>query len=1768
MQTWIDSSTIRGNLLAAHSIHDLFSTRVACVASLSLLVTLLFAVAPVAIACQDADEESNTLAINAKGEFPVGEDGEPLNLGFEKGSLQDWTAEGEAFERQPVEGGIDPARPFGADKNSEHVGEHWLGGYEFLGDTPKGTLQSAPFQVTKPWASFLIGGGRHYETRIELVRADTNQVFLRASGIDIENLRPVVVDLRNLMGESIFIRVVDDHSGGWGHVNFDDFRIYDVRPRFRIDPLPPRQDAQVVEVYPHAGLDAESAAKAMQLPPGFSVQVGAAEPDINQPIAMALDDRGRVWVAEAYEYPSRAPEGEGTDRILIFEDTDADGTLDSRKVFAENLNLVSGFEIGFGGVFVGAAPYLLFIPDRNGDDIPDGEPEILLDGWGYHDTHETLNAFIWGPDGWLYGCHGVFTHSKVGKPGTPDEQRTPINAGIWRYHPVRHEFEVFAYGTSNPWGIDFNDQGQAFATACVIPHLFHIIQGARYQRQAGSHFNPHVYDDIKTIALHRHFVGNQWNDNDRKKSDELGGGHAHAGAMIYLGGSWPDEYRNQLFMNNIHGNRFNVDQLIKSGSGYIGDRAPDFLLTGDKWSQMINMRYGPDGQVWVIDWYDANQCHHRDEDAHDRTNGRLYRIVYNDTPPVRVDLATASDEALIEYLGHENDWYSRHAKRILQERTASGQLRRGSRATLYARVTAEAAVENRLRALWALHVCGGVPQELSMKLLNDDEPMIRAWTIQLLLDDKSRTPESNVIERLATLASEDDSPTVRLYLASVAQRLSVSSRWSILDNLVTHADDATDHNLPLMYWYASESFAESDPQRAMAFAISAGANIPLIRDFMIRRLGSDTDANTLTLLLGGLADATDDETRLTFLRGIQEALGTTPDSGAPESWTSIATNLAGVENPEVRLRANAISLAYGEASARGQVLEMISDSDQPLEIRRLAIRFLATSRQPAVGDLASELIRDPGMRSDVLNYLTPLVGDDAAALVAATYRELSLPQKRIALAALTSNLESANAMLDLVEDRTIPRSDLSANLIRQVRNLGDTDLDDRLSKVWGVVRDSDASVTERIAQFKGLLTSEQGAHVDVELGRAIFAKTCQQCHTLFESGGKVGPDLTGSNRKDLDYLLSNVLDPSAVMAKEYQTTVVVTSDGRTYSGIAKPATGGRFELINETQTLLIEEDDIEDIATTNKSMMPEDLLTGLNETEVRSLVKYLAADGQSPMLARTENVNGFFNQTNLEGWVGDSTLWSVDDGEIVGKSDGLDHNQFLVNELAFDNFRFACDVKLVGDVGNSGIQFRSQPMSNGEVRGYQADIGPDWWGKLYEELGRGLLVSEGGESLIKKGDWNRYEIIAVGDRVQTFLNGEPCVDLVDPQGSRRGIIAFQLHSGPAMEVRFRNFSVELLEAPNSLVDFRSSLPNVDEKSIAFEKRQLDTKFRSEGATIGDFNNDGHLDIAAGNMWYEAPDWTPHPIRAEPQEFAPKGYSDSFCNFAQDVNGDGLTDLLVVDFPGNPTWWFENPGEDGKEWARHELTPVTNNESPTFLDVTNNGRREMVFGGKDGIMQLASPQSHAEAPWKLMSVSNPGSPGTDRFSHGLGVGDVNLDGRRDVLVTNGWWEQPAEETGQPWAFHNAPWGAACAQMFAFDCDGDGDQDVISSSAHNYGIWWHEQTESGWQTHEIDKSFSQTHALCLADINGDGNPDLVTGKRFWAHNGNDPGGDEPAVLFWYELQIENGRPTWHPHQIDHDSGMGTQFEIADVNRDGLLDIVTANKKGVFYFEQRRE
>lgn len=1311
------------------------------------------------------------------GVFPVDAKGRPLNLGFETGTLEDWKAEGDAFQGPPVEGDTVHARR--SDMSSHHSGQYWVGSYERNGDVPQGTLTSVPFKVTHPFAKFLVGAGSHPTTRVEVVREETQKVIFLASGDDSEDLKPVAVDLTPHLGKKIFIRLVDRDSGGWGHVNFDDFRFVSTKPD-----VPPRPAPLVPDEYAHDGLSPTDAAAAMTVPEGFKVTLFAGEPDVVQPIAQAFDDRGRLWVVEAYSYPVRVPEAQARDRILIFEDKDGDGKFDSRKVFAEKLNLVSGLEIGFGGVWIGAAPNLLFIPDKDGDDRPDGPPQVLLDGWGYEDTHETLNSFNWGPDGWLYGCHGVFTHSRVGAPGTPDDKRVPINAGIWRYHPTEHRFEVFCHGTSNPWGVDFDERGQAFLTSCVIPHLYQVIDGARYERQAGPHFNPYTYDDIKTIADHRHYLGsNPHGGNGR--SDGAGGGHAHAGAMIYLGGAWPEEYHGSIFMNNIHGARLNRDILVPQGSSFVGKHAPDFLLANDRWSQVVSLKYGPDGNLFMIDWYDKNQCHHHASELHDRTNGRIFKVSYRNSTPESVDLKALTSFELAKMQRYRNEWFVRHARRILQERGPD----RDAIQFLKDALLHDPDAPLRLRGLWALHAMGALDDSVIDAGLADSRPDVRAWTIKLAAQNKGAASVRSRLAKLEAMSRTDASPIVRLALASVAQRLPLGDRWGIVAGLLEHSEDASDHNLPLMDWFAAEPLVESNPGRALALADQA--RIPQVQTFLVRRIASLGTNEAIASLVGMLKKTESAPVRLAILEGINESLKGRRQVAMPEAWPEVAKTLANRGDARIVAEAKALALTFGDPAALASMREVLANRGAELGLRRGALADLLRVHDPKLAPTLQSLVAESPLRGQALRALAAYDDANTPKVILNAYPSFSLAEKRDALSTLASRLEWARGLLAAVGSETVPSKDLSAEIIRQLRDHKSATLDAEIAKHWGTIRETAADKAKLIASMKAKLKANSGRKPDVELGRAVFAKTCQQCHTLFGTGGQVGPDLTGSNRADLDYVLANVLDPNALIGKDYQAQVISTTDGRVLTGIVKREDRDAVVLLSANDTVTIPKAEIDERRTSDKSMMPEDLLTPLAEHEIRSLVAYLASPRQVAMLANADNLPTFFNGRDLAGWQGDPRLWSVENGEIVGKTSGLNRNEFLRSELAVQDFRLTLQVKLVANQGNSGIQFRSESLPEGEVKGYQADVGEGWWGKLYEEHGRELLWPQSGEAYVKPGEWNTYEIVAVGDRIRTSINGHPCVRLDDPAGSRRGIFAIQLHAGGPTEVRYKDLRLEL-----------------------------------------------------------------------------------------------------------------------------------------------------------------------------------------------------------------------------------------------------------------------------------------------------------------------------------------------------------------------------------------
>ncbi len=1184
---------------------------------------------------------------SSAGTLPVGRDGKALNFDFEDGTLRDWTAVGEAFAGQPIKGLIDQNRKYGKGRVAEHQGEFWIGGYEKLEDKPHGTLTSVPFKATQPWALFRLGGGSLPGTRVELVRAATGEVFFTARGRGSETMSPVAVDLQAVKEQEIFIRVVDEESGGWGHVNFDDFRLLAQKPSVlaTAEPKVAEVNPSAKDVIKFAGLSPDKAAKAMTLPPGFKATLFAGEPDVKQPVAFAIDDRGRLWVAEAYSYPIRQPEGQGKDRIVVFEDKDGDGKFDRRTVFMEGLNLVSGIELGFGGLWVGAAPYLMFIPITDGDEPkPAGALKILLDGWGHGDTHETLNTFVWGPDGWLYGCHGVFTHSAVGQPGTPEEQRTKINAGIWRYHPTQHRFEVFAEGTSNPWGLDFNDYGHAIIEACVIPHLWHIIQGAHYHRQAGQHFNPHVYADIKTIADHFHYAGRTPHGGNNR-SDSAGGGHAHAGLMVYLGGSWPEKYRGAAFMNNIHGARINMDILEPKGSGYVGKHGADFLHFNDAWSQIVNLQYDQDGSVYLIDWYDKQQCHTRNVGDHDRSNGRIFKVSYGETKTTRVDLAAKSDDELVALLFEKREWLSRHARRILQERAGATRKEFGTfknlRSVLALDETREPMMKlpatcheatsnaGQLRALWALHGMGILGQSDAVKLMQSEHKQVRAWAVQLLCENavsgsvpmspaparmtrlSKEPPFPGALAALVQMAREDGSPVVRLSLASAAQRLAPAQRWEIVAALHGHGEDAEDHNLPLMAWYALEPLVAADFTRSLAIALDS--KLPRTLEFTARRVASLGTPEAISALVAALGKTDDQSRQSAIVSGLAAALQGQRTAPLPAGWEAVEKKLAASPNATLRSQAQALSLTFGSPTALTASRQTLADAKAPAESRRRALAALLNVKDAGLPPLLLALLQDAALRAPALRGLAAYAEPETPQAILAIYGSLSPEEKRDALLTLSARADFARPLLAAIAEARVPARDLSADIARQLRGLNQPELTAQLEKVWGVTRETAADKKAAMAKYKALVENTKLAKPNPSHGRALYAQTCAACHTLFGEGGKIGPDLTGSNRADLDYLLHNILDPNAEIPNAYRTAMVELKDGRVLAGVANQQDPKVVTITTPNETLTLPRGEIKALTIGELSMMPEGLLAPWSEVEVRDLIAYLRSPVQVPL---------------------------------------------------------------------------------------------------------------------------------------------------------------------------------------------------------------------------------------------------------------------------------------------------------------------------------------------------------------------------------------------------------------------------------------------------------------------------------------------------------------------------------------------------------------------------
>ncbi|MFM8270971.1 MAG: PVC-type heme-binding CxxCH protein, partial [Gemmata sp.] len=859
-----------------------------------------------------------------------------------------------------------------------------------------------------------------------------------------------------------------------------------------------------------APLDAQTAAKRSVLPDGFKMTVFAAEPDVVQPISFCTDARGRLWVAEALNYGEW--KAAGKDRVVILEEK---GGKLKRTVFYEGFNYITGIEVGFGGVWVMSPPCLYFVPDRDADDKPDGPPEVLFDGFGYKESrHNLANGFTWGPDGWLYGGHGRTSPSDVGRPGAPADRRVHCDGGVYRIHPTRLVFENFADGTTNPWGVDFDDYGACFVSNCVNPHLFHVVQGGHFEPWRNRPSSLYAYERLPTIADHLHYPGGNWQQarGETPETLAMGGGHAHCGTLVYLGDTFPREYRNTVFMCNVHGRRVNNDVLRPKGSGYTASHGNDFMTSADPWFMGVTLRTGPDGSVFVSDWSDTGECHTLKPD---KSTGRIYKISYVGTAggggrKAEHDLAKLPSAELVKLQGHANDWYVRHARRVLQERAAQkGWKGEEVWEELCEVLENETSVPKRLRALWALHATGGANVEVLEHLLQDKRPHMQAWAVQLLCE--SGSPSAGTLREFADLAKHEPAPVVRLALAAALQRVPVEKRWAIAEQLVRNAPDATDANLPLMIWYGIEPCVPAEPARALALALKC--EIPLVRQFVARRAvdaaaakGAQGDLAPLVAALT-LADV---NVARDLLTGAREALRGRKNVKLPDGWAAAYSRVNAHADPDVRELARALALTFGDPQALADLRKLVSDTSAPVAGRVRAVEALAESRAADLAPLLHDQLGDKGTRRAALRALASYAHPDTPKKVLAAYAGLAADERADAVATLAARKEYALALLDAVEGKTVPRGDVSAFAARQMFALNDAKVTERLKAVWGEVRATTADRQKQLVRYKSQLTPAALKAADLSNGRAVFAKSCQSCHKLFGEGGTTGPDLTGS----------------------------------------------------------------------------------------------------------------------------------------------------------------------------------------------------------------------------------------------------------------------------------------------------------------------------------------------------------------------------------------------------------------------------------------------------------------------------------------------------------------------------------------------------------------------------------------------------------------------------------------------------------------------------------
>ncbi len=963
------------------------------------------------------------------------------------------------------------------------------------------------------------------------------------------------------------------------------------------------------------GFPPAEAAGRMTLPAGFSIKLVAAEPIVRQPVAIDFDSRGRLWVIQYLQYPNpadlnrvkvdrysrtvydRVPEPpplgpRGADRLTILVDDDGDGVAETTHDFLTGLNLASGFAIGHGGVYVLQAPFLLYYPDRDRDDVPDSDPEVRLSGFGMEDASAVANSLTWGPDGWLYGCQGSTVTSHIGE--------IIFQQGIWRYHPVSRRFELFCDGGGNTWGLDFDEQGNLFySTNHGGFVLLHGVQGGYYWKAFEKHgplTNPFAYGYF-----------------DHAPHENFRGGHVTVGGIVYQGDSFPASYRGKYVAADLLGHAVYWHTIEPHGSTFRTAHGDELALANDTWFAPTDVTTGPDGSIYVSDFHDQRTAHPDPDARWDRSNGRIFKIEAAGTRPHdERDLADLSSRQLVGLLSHPNAWHIRTARRLLAERRDKSvvpELKRLVRESPDDKLA--------LEALWALYVCGGLDDRIARLALAHRAPAVRSWAVRLLADECRISDE--IGSQLAEFARTEPDVRVRCQLAASARRLPPAQALPIIEQLLVRDEDATDPYVPLLLWWAVERHALAAREPVVNLAISSSKR-RLVGTTILPRLvrryaaqGTDEGWQACERLLA----ATDSPAmRQRLVAALGEGLrertnvvgGRHEPPGLPGGLVRQLNAMFDLATPEPALMRLLVWLRYRPAC--GRVLELALDNRQPAEIRSEMLHVLGEFGEPDCVAVLLKLCDDGQPELVQLAALDALARFDAeeisAGLLEAYARCSEIVRGRIRSVLFSRRMWAIAFLAAIAQGQHAP-GEVPIEQLLPLAAFHDEQIDALVRQHWGSIQP--ATPEEKLAEIRRLHNDLRAAHGDRGHGRELFKKHCGKCHRLFAEGEKIGPELTSANRGDRDFLLVSIVDPGALVRKEFQTLVVETTDGRVLTGLIAEASSSHVSVIganNERTT--IDRANIASLTESPISTMPDNLVKDLSPGELRDLFAYLQAD--------------------------------------------------------------------------------------------------------------------------------------------------------------------------------------------------------------------------------------------------------------------------------------------------------------------------------------------------------------------------------------------------------------------------------------------------------------------------------------------------------------------------------------------------------------------------------